>query len=249
MSLLDFLTKPRTSWQSGGSTSLSFPQVQSQDSMGYTDAPLDIGTSAPVQAMSAPQQMDKPSLLSEAWNWLKSPQGMMTISTGLRSASGDQDATGPALAYAEQQNKLAIQRQAIKAKNAALKAAYANGKFDPQAYMSALAGSDQVEVDPSDLSALDKIGQPDLQYIEGTDGIYQVNKRTGESRRVQAYPVHEQQAPPGFRWADDQHSDVVPLPGYIKGQGAIAAVKRAPPRPGGAGNGVPPLPPGFVIEK
>lgn len=138
MALLDFLTQPHQQIGQGPTIAPIGPQDQ--------------------ELQTAPVMTEKPSLLSGAWNWVKSPEGRMAISNALYTASGDDeglannaqlDQTNRAQQLAER--RLAEQKAERAAKNAAFRAAYrpdASGKvrFDPAAYVGALGGDAEADL-------------------------------------------------------------------------------------------------------
>jgi hypothetical protein len=122
---------------------------------------------------------------------------------------------------------------------AAMQAAMQGGKFDPVAYQQ--AGGD---LDLADLKTLNEMNRRHYQYIEGPDGVYQIDPDTGESRLVQQY---EKQAPSGYEYVDGK---LQPIPGgpadlgTIKGQaqtrrGVTVSMptpsRKAPKKGGGSG--------------
>lgn len=110
-----------------------------------------------------------------------------------------------------------------------------------------------MEIDPDVVGQawLEKHKAPEMTYVEGPDGIYAVNKKSGESRRVQSYP-EKADASPGWRKRPDGAWEPVPGgpydPAYIAKTAGIRRdeiVSRPMPRTGGRSTG---LPSGFVLD-
>lgn len=242
MALLDFLLNPRQQMQQGGL-------------LGETGAPTPpvpdgmVAPSQPVGPMQAPPQTtERPSLLSEAWNWAKSPQGMLTIGTGLRSLGGDQNAGMDAVRIGAQLRQEATQRQQQQKTqedrarvNAALKASYASGQFDPKALVNALSDAD---VDLGEIATTARAFEPRRKYVEGPDGIYEIDEDAGTSRRISDFPDEQPNAPSGFRW-NETGDGLELIPGYAEGVGQVSGVRRDAvvdrpmPRQGGGRGGRP----------
>lgn len=102
-----------------------------------------------------------------------------------------------------------------------------------------------------------------LQLFQTRGGdIVGVSQRTGRELSRVAAPAEAfdpiADAPQGFRWADEQRSRLIPIPGYVEGRSQISAAGRAPSRPRSSTSGAAApttrpgnssLPPGFTIRR
>lgn len=172
-------------------------------------------------------------LLSNLGGILKNPEALNYIGAALKDMSGEngnlQAAEQNVMARQEKAKKDALALQSRQAINQALQGAYGDdGKFDPMAFAQGMIGSGSLN-DPGDILAFAKEATPDPvkpQYIEGPDGIYEIVG--GQSRKIQGYAPKPNTTPGQinpdtgrWEWA----------PGYLDSQGALAGVRRAPPRP------------------
>lgn len=200
--------------------------------------------------LQAPQMQQGPGLLDR----LRAPDANgVTFSDKLSAMGGILAGDDNPYARIDAAKKANAETQQRARRNQAFMAAYKNGKFDPAAYAEALGSAN---VDPSDIAALEKAfnhQQSDSQYVEGPDGIYQVDKPSGQTRRVQEYPAKPNTTPGQinpqtgrWEWA----------PGYLDAIGSRAEVQREAvvkhPMPsrgggGGRGGGTSWLPPGAKI--
>lgn len=143
MGFLDFLTQPRMSaTPQDPMTVTPYEQPQAEPDGLLSAVPQAGGTfGAPEQMIRPPQIEEKPSLLSGVWDYLKSPQNLRAVGAALKGDDAWRD-----VAQMNQQDRLleretAKQQQAkedLARKNAAFKAAYQGGKFNPQAYLEAI---------------------------------------------------------------------------------------------------------------
>jgi hypothetical protein len=127
----------------------------------------------------APVQVEQPGFLHNLIDYAKRPETMLALGTALRSSGGNEGAFADQarIIQGQRADKLLERAQADRArKNAAFKAAYQNGKFDPAAYTSALGDS---SVDPSDIADLTRAFSPKA----GVDGGYSYTQdpTTGET--------------------------------------------------------------------
>lgn len=155
MGFLDFITKPRFEATPGDQMEVSpYEQPQAQPNDGLLSAvPEALEMGAPQQMQGAPTLEEQPSLLSGVWDYLKSPQNLAALGGALKNYSGGEGGVEQAMAigdrrrHDEQRNEAEEKAKAdLAKKNAAFKAAYQGGRFDPQAYMAAIGdGGDAAE--------------------------------------------------------------------------------------------------------
>ena len=140
--------------------------------------------------------------------------------------------------------------------------------FEPE-MLDQLSGADMSDQSLNAFGAAIGAEAERLQLFQTRSGdIVGVSQRTGrEGSRISA-PAEAfdpmDGAPQGFRWADEQRSRLVPIPGYIEGRSQISAAGRAPSRPrssapssSSSGGNLPSaqlpgnssLPPGFTIRR
>lgn len=150
MGFLDFITKPRFSATPTDPLSVT-PYEQPAATYGndglLSAVPELAGMAAPQQMNQMPDLEEKPSILSGVWDYLKSPQNLAALGGALKNYSGGEGGVEQAMAIGEQRRGEARQNAAMEKakadlarKNAAFKAAYVNGRFDPQAYLAAMGG-------------------------------------------------------------------------------------------------------------
>jgi hypothetical protein len=172
---------------------------------------LDPRITAQIAAQA--QQPEHPGLFGSFGDWMKtadangltgadklSMMGASLRDLGSVGGGGNNFANARSVAM---QGAAQRQQKTLQAKQqAAMQSAMAGGKFDPQAYVAAggLLGLD-------DLKTLNDLNRRHLQYVEGPNGINQIDQDTGESKLVQAY---DRPAPAGYMWAGDK---LAPIPG------------------------------------
>lgn len=183
MALLDFLTQPRLKVTRGDQMNVTpyapAEQPAPDGLLSSAVEPMQMG--APEQMMQAPDIEQKPSLLQGAWDWIKSPQGRLMIGAGLKSLGGDENAGYEAaqIGARMRDERRALEKEAqakddLARKNAAFKAAYQDGRFNPQAYLDAIGD----EGDASEAFSLAKALAP--QGGVSGDTSYTRDPITGE---------------------------------------------------------------------
>jgi len=134
-------------------------------------------------------------------------------------------------------------------RNEALKAAYQNGKFDPQAYIDGVGDSG----DATDAFDIAKVLKPDRRVVSNSRGIYEVED--GQVNALQEFPEEPDVSPgwqalPDGTWAPIKNGPYDPE--YIAKVGGVrrdAVVSRPMPRAAGGGRGgggLPPPPSGWA---
>lgn len=242
MGLLDFFTQPKLT---------ATPGQINENQRAYDQNGLltDVG---PMQG--APVLKEQPSLLSRVGNFLTSPQNMAAIGAALHNASGGSGGVEMAQQIGErrrQEEKQAVDKAKaladLQRKNAAFKAAYRNGKFDPQAYIDAIGDTG----DATEAFSLAKALAPQGGVDGGT--AYTRDPITGEVTWGEQRPMSyaEQQAIERDRALEEYRR------AQLEDADERIAISRSREgrisRGGGGGRSgggaVPALPPGFVIEK
>jgi hypothetical protein len=188
---------------------------------GLMEKAVPTGLDPQILGQMQAQQAQPQGLFGRVGQWMQAPHGsngytgseiMQTLGAGLSDLYGGGQG-GMARAQAGIQQRHDQQKQ-----QAAMGSAMAGGKFDPQAYMAA---GGQLGLD--DLKTINDLNRRHFQYIEGPDGVYQIDPDTGQSKNVQQY---ERQAPAGYMWAGDK---LAPIPGGPADIGTIktqAATRR-----------------------
>lgn len=262
MALLDFLTQPRLKVTRGDQmnvTPYAAPEEGAGDGLlSSAVEPLQMG--APETLTQAPQIEEKPSLLQGAIKFLTSPQSIAALGAGL---NGDPASVQMAADIGARRRDMAAKAEAeqkakadLARKNAAFKAAYQDGRFNPQAYLDAI-GDEGNALEAAQLAR--ELG-PKRKVFSNTHGVFAYDENDPESE-IETLDEYERPAPVGFEY--DEAGVLRPVrggpadPEYIRQAADVrreAVVSRPMPSRGGGGGGrggssVPPLPPGFVIEK
>lgn len=219
------------------------------------DNPLARQLGPTAEFRNLPHMENQPGLLHKAFDYVKSPQGMMTLGTALRASGGDEGAFQD---QARMQQSMQAQRDRQEQlehrskANAAFKVAYQNGKFDPQAYTHAMSGDPLF--DASDVADLQKTFAPktgvDGSYAYSIDPDGHVN--WGEQRPMS----HAEEAQIAREAEAERRNQVLERLaqqrlGYESERVGISRgrERRLSSGGGGSASGVPALPPGFVVEK
>lgn len=166
--------------------------------------------------------------------------------------------TGGGLSYLQRQRVAADQlaqrdkqEASLARKNAAFKAAYQNGSFNPQVYAE-MAGDDDASL-ADDIAGMEKAFSPNMQFMNAGSDIYGLDPRTGQGHMV---AQGSQRIP--FGWEMDAEGNPRPMkggpydPGYIYEKGAAERkakplAGRAPRGGGGGMSGIPAPRAGFRI--
>lgn len=189
MALLDFLTQPRLKVTRGDQmnvTPYAAPEEGAGDGLlSSAVEPLQMG--APETLTQAPQIEEKPSLLQGAIKFLTSPQSIAALGAGL---NGDPASVQMAADIGARRRDMAAKAEAeqkakadLARKNAAFKAAYQGGRFNPQAYLDAIGD----EGDASEAFSLAKALAPQGGVDGGT--AYTRDPLTGEVQWGEQRPM------------------------------------------------------------
>lgn len=261
MGFLDFLTQPRISAKPRDQLTITPYEQNAPPQDGLLSTLVEpMQQAAPQQMQRMPQLEEKPSLLSGAMKFMTSPQMLAAIGAGIKG-----DGTGVQIAAQLGQQRRELEAMAQKdakakadlaRKNAAFKAAYQDGRFNPQAYLDAIGD----EGDALEAAQLARELGPKRKVFSNTHGVFAYDENDPESE-IETLDEYERPAPVGFEY--DEAGVLRPVrggpadPEYIRQAADVrreAVVSRPMPSRGGGrggrgGSSVPPLPPGFVIEK
>jgi hypothetical protein len=142
------------------------------------------------------------------------------------------------------------QRAAQKAANTKIQQAYATG--DMNKVRAAIIEAAGAGSDISHITDAFKVGRPDVR--SAGNSIVSIDPLSGNVDPLYtaprtppagydnapggngltpipggpADPMNAIKPPPGFQWANPQHTSLSPIPGYIQGVGAVSAARRAP---------------------
>lgn len=206
---------------------------------GAPRAPVQIEGMLPAADRAPTGISAQPGFMQRAGDWMGKPVGpngmtrgdaIYMLGAGLQDMSpnsrgGNLDAARGMFAQRDQQQRVEADRQA-RAKAAA--AAMTGGKFDPQAYLSALGENVSLE----DITAAERFG-PDFSFhTAGGGDIVRTDGRTGEVRV--AYDYNDPNAPLETQLLQAQIDATKALGNQRGQQGAYYAAKAdqpyAPPR-------------------
>lgn len=255
MGLLDFLTQGSVRAQPQQPQMVQpFEAPQPEAGGLLSSVPEALGQQAPQAMMQMPQLEQKPSLLGGILNWAKSPQGLATIGTGLSSWGGDENAgsEGMALGQLLRQNEAKAQERKkaqddLARKNAAFRAAYQGGKFNPQAYMEALGDEGDAAEAISMAAKLAPEGGVDGGTAWTRDKLTGETTWGGQREESPAERLRREQMDEMETYRQEMirlREEQLALSRQREGRVAAGGGGR-----GGGGRVVPSLPPGFVIEK
>jgi hypothetical protein len=233
------------------------PSIMAQ-TVPQPDGGLLAGIQPQMQAAPQPQQpegllqapqpgpMDHPGFLER----IRTPDEKSGLSLGDKLYMvGDAFGNGDAMQTYQKNHRAdavtakaeATKRADSQRRNAAFKAAYVNGKFDPAAFVSALGDTSE---DLGDVASLAKNLRPERpQTYSTSDGLVSVGE---DNKPTLTYPV-QHKLPAGLRMGEDGQPEIDPQYLALQTQlanaraGAVAS-HRAPPRgrAGGASTGLPP---------
>lgn len=183
---------------------MSAPQGMTRVATGFSpsdDNPVARQLGPTAEFRNLPHMETQPGLLHQAWNYVKSPEGLMTVGTALRASGGDEGAFQDQArmqqsmqAQRDRQEQIAHRTKA----NAAFKAAYQGGKFDPKAYTDAMSGDPLF--DASDVADLQKTFAPKTgvdggsAYTIDPDGSIHWGEQRPLSHSEEAQIAREQEA-------------------------------------------------------